>query len=86
VVGPYAGAGEECEVSSPSGFKMWQGQRVMNLLQPHSPYPCAAGREEVEKIGNEVEPGKEGGMGGRCFRIWFYFSLSCSDLISNKLN
>ena len=42
--------------------------------------------EEVEKIRSKVEPGKKGGVGGRCFKIWFYFSLSCSDLTSNKLN
>jgi len=58
----------------------------MNLPQSHSPYPCAAGREEVEKIGNVVEPGKEGGMGGRCFKIWFHFTLTYPNLIGNKLN
>ena len=37
--------------------------------------------------GNKAEPGKKGGVGGRCvFKIWFYFSSSYSDLIGNKLN
>ena len=38
-------------------------------------------------IGTKAEPGKKGGVGGRCvFNIWFYFSLAYSDLIGNKLN
>ena len=38
-------------------------------------------------IGSKAEPGKKGVVGGRCvFKIWFYFSLSYSDLIGNKLN
>ena len=41
--------------------------------------------EEVEKIGSKVKPRKKGGVGGRCFKIWFYFSLSYSDLTGNKL-
>ena len=37
-------------------------------------------------IGSKAEPGKKGGVGGRCvFKIWFCFSLSYSDLIGNKL-
>ena len=53
---------------------------------PHSPSPCAARQgEEVEKTRSKVKPGKKGGVGGRCFKIWFYFSLSCSDLTGNKL-
>jgi len=39
-----------------------------------------------ERNGREAEPGKKGGVGGRCFKIWFYFSLSYSDLIGDKLN
>ena len=49
---------------------------------PHPPAPL--GGEEVEKIRSKVKPGKKGGVGGRCFNIWFYFSLSCSVLTSNK--
>ena len=38
-------------------------------------------------IRSKAEPGKKGGVGGRCvFKIWFCFSLSYSDLIGNKLN
>jgi len=48
---------------------------------PHPPVPLGGG-EEVEK--SEVESGKKGGVGGRCFKIWFYFSLPYSDLISNE--
>jgi len=39
-----------------------------------------------KRKGGEVEPGKKGGVGGRRFKIWFYFSLSYSDLIGDKLN
>ena len=28
----------------------------------------------------------KGGMGGRCFKIYFYFSLCYSDLIGDELN
>jgi len=28
----------------------------------------------------------KGGVGERCFKIWVYFSLSCPDLIGDKLN
>lgn len=35
--------------------------------------------EEEEKSGGEVEPGKKGGVGERCFKVCFYFSLSFSD-------
>jgi len=39
-----------------------------------------------ERNGSEAEPGKKGGVGGRCINIWIYFSLSCSDLIGDELN
>jgi len=39
-----------------------------------------------ERNGSEAEPGKKRGVGGRCFKIWIYFSLSCSDLIGDELN
>jgi len=39
-----------------------------------------------ERNRSEVEPGKKGGVGGRCFKIWIYFSLSYSDLIGDELN
>ena len=50
---------------------------------PHPPVPLGGlGRE----FGSEVVPGKKGGMGGSCFKIWVYFSLSCFDMIGNELN
>ena len=48
---------------------------------PRPPAPLGGGGRE---FGTEVVPGKKGGVGGRCFKIWFYFSLPYSDLISNK--
>jgi len=42
--------------------------------------------ERRERIGSEVEPGQKAGVGGRCFKIWFYFSLSYPDLIGDELN
>lgn len=39
----------------------------------------------VEKMGSENESGKKAELGGRYFKIWFYFSFSYSDLIGNKL-
>jgi len=42
----------------------------------------AGGRE----FRSEVELGKKGGLGRRCFKVLSYFSLTYSDLIGNKLN
>jgi len=50
------------------------------------PRPPALLRGKRERTGSEAEPGKKGGVGGRCFKIWFYFSLSYSDLIGDELN
>lgn len=33
---------------------------------------------------SEVQPWKKGGVTVKCLKIWFYFSLSCSNLIGNK--
>jgi len=52
---------------------------------PHSLSPCAAQGEESRNV-SEVERGKKGGVGGRCFEIWFHFSLSYCDFIGNELN
>jgi len=38
------------------------------------------------ETGVKLSPGKKGGVGGRCFKIWIYFSLSYSDLIGDELN
>jgi len=48
----------------------------------HSPSPCTARGEEGEKMGSEVEPGKKGGMGGRCLKIFFFFISHYPILIS----
>jgi len=66
------------ELSSMAGTPCWSQRRVWGGRSgrenvwwtdhnPHSPSPCATGREEVEKIRNEVEPGKKGGVGQACF-------------------
>ena len=53
-----------------------------------TPIPCPSallgGRRERNR--SEDEPGKEAGGEGGVFKIWFYFSLSNSDLIGDKLN
>lgn len=48
---------------------------------PHPPALLRGGKKEIR---SEVEPRKQGGMRGRCFQIWGYFSLSSSNLIDNK--
>jgi len=50
---------------------------------PHPPAPLGGRRK---RNGNEAEPGKKGGVGGRCVKVWIYFSLSYSDLIGDELN
>jgi len=50
---------------------------------PCSPVPLGGRRE---RNGSEAEPGKKGGVGGRCFKICICFSLSYSDLIGDELN
>jgi len=67
-------------------MKEWHRQRVMNL--PHPPFPVPpvtlGGRSERKR--SEVKPGKNGREGGRGFKIYFFFSLSYSDLTDDKLN
>ena len=41
---------------------------------PH--LPVVLWREEVVKIGSEVEPGKEGRVEGKCFKVYFYFLIT----------
>jgi len=50
------------------------------------PRPPVTLRGRKERNRSEAEPGKKGGVGGRCFKIWFYLSLSYSDLIGDELN
>ena len=51
-----------------------------------TPCPPALLRGLGREFGSEAVPRKKGGMGGRCFKIWFYFSLPYSGLIGNKLS
>lgn len=76
-VGPDAGAGEECEEEE--SVETTCDEPTTTMLLHHS-----GGR--IGEIENEVEPRKKGGLGGKCFKIWFCFSLSYTDLICNKLN
>ena len=52
-----------------------------------TPIPCppAPLRGRRERNGSETEPRKKGGVQGRCFKIWIYFSPSYSDLIDDEL-
>jgi len=79
-VGPHAGAGEE---SGEDGAVEKTCDELNATPIPHPPVLLGAGGGR--EIANEVEPGKKGGVGRRCFKIWFYFSLPYSDLIGNKL-
>jgi len=38
------------------------------VLRPPAPLG-----ERRERNGSEAEPGKKGGVGGRCLKIWTYF-------------
>jgi len=42
--------------------------------------------EEVENSGVKLSPGRREGWEEDVFKIWFYFSLSYSDVIGDKLN
>jgi len=83
VRGPQAGAGAECEESSPEG----QGAAETTCAEltvtssPHPPVPLGGRRERNR---SEAEPSKKGGVGGRCLKIWIYFSLSYSDLTGDE--
>ena len=50
---------------------------------PHPPAPLR--REEVENSGVKLSLGRNEAWGEGVFKICFYFSLSYSDLIGNKL-
>jgi len=60
-VGPHAGAGEEC-VEEGVAETTCDELTTTPILCPHAPL----GEEEVEKKGSKVEPGKKGGVEGRC--------------------
>jgi len=58
-------------------------KRVWKQLSPHSPSPCTAQGEKVEKIGSEVDPRKKGGRRVKIVLASHYPALL---LIGNKFN
>ena len=72
--------------SPPLRRKERPSQRVMNWLQPPFPVPLHCSGRGGREYESEVEPGKKGVGGRRCFKIWIYFSLSYSDLVGDELN
>ena len=63
-----------------------QRQRGMNGPQPPLPVPLHRSGGGGRETGVKLSPGRREGWGGRCFKIWFYFLLSYSDLIGYELN
>ena len=78
---------QEKSVRSPPPAEEGAAQTTCDELtaapNPHAPAALAGRRE---RNGSEVEPGKKGGVGGRCFKIWFYFSPSYSDMIGDSFS
>lgn len=81
--GAHTEAEEDCEESS-----HWRRSNRDNMWwtdhNTHSTSPCATGGNEGEKIRSKGKPGKKGGANGRCFKIWFYFILSYSELLGEN--
>lgn len=77
---PMVEQGQERGHSSPS-----EGGSSRDC-NPLSPSPCTSGGEEGENPGTKVNLGKREMWWEGNVKTWFYFSLSCSDLIGNKLN
>lgn len=73
---------EEEKAEEGTAEKMCDEVTRVSVTHPHVPL-CW---KEVEKIPSDVEPENKEELGGKCFKICFYFSLSYSDLIDNKLN
>ncbi|KAM9590860.1 uncharacterized protein ACIBXB_005909 [Morphnus guianensis] len=69
--GPHAGAGGEFEEE---GVEETTCDELTAIPVP--PSTCATQGEEVEKIRSEAEPGKKGGVRGRCFKIFFSFPIT----------
>ena len=82
--GPHVGAGEECEELSPWGGRNSRDTVWWTDHSPHSLSPCTAEGEEVENSGVKFSLGRREGWGEGVFKIWFFFSLSCSHLIGNR--
>lgn len=51
-----------------------------------TPAPLCNSLEWGREIQSKLNPWKKGGVRGRCLKIWFYFSSSYSDCISEKFN
>lgn len=73
--GPHTGAGKWVWGVLPLRRKERQ------WTQPHSPFPCTTGREEVEEVCCEVKFGKKGRVRENFFKVWFYFSLFYSGFL-----
>ena len=85
------------------GTPRWSRGRVGGVLPPEEEGAAETAFDELTEapisvplrccggggrgIGSKAEPGKKGGVRGRCaFKVRFYFSLSYSDLVGDKLN
>jgi len=79
--GPHSGAGEEYEQE---GVADTRCDGLTTTPIPHLPAPCG-GRKET-KLGVRLSLGSKEGWEEGIFKIRFYFSLSYSDLIGDKLN
>lgn len=67
-------------------WRMWGGRSSRKSLTTTSiPVPLHCLGEGGREVVSEVESGKKGEVGRRCFHIWVYFSKSFSDLIGSKL-
>ena len=54
----------------------WQRQLVKSWPQSPFSIPLHLCGGRGREFGSEIKPGKEGGVRGKCFKIWFYFSFS----------
>lgn len=72
-----AGTGEECgEEGAEAMCDEWTTTPI--------PVPLHCLGERGREAVSEVDSGKKGKVGGRCFHIWVYFSVSYFDLIGSK--
>ena len=78
---PHTGAEEEHEQE---GVAETTCDELTATPIPRPPAPL--GEKEVENSGVKLSLGRREGWGEGVFKIWFYFSLSYSDLTGNKLN
>lgn len=65
--------------------KKQQRQYLMNWLKPPFSTPLCSLEIGDWENRSEVEPGKKGGVGRRCFKNLVYFQLPYSEFIGNKL-